>query len=84
MEEQALDLSDETQKAAMLAEALCLHKAALSHYQRRFGDENVHTAKNYGNIGRLYQSMGLYEVSIIFCLQFDKPIRCRQMESCLN
>uniref|UniRef100_A0A914ZZ16 Amyloid protein-binding protein 2 n=1 Tax=Parascaris univalens TaxID=6257 RepID=A0A914ZZ16_PARUN len=63
MEEQALDLSDETQKAAMLAEALRLHKAALAHYQRRFGDENVHTAKNYGNIGRLYQSMGLYELS---------------------
>uniref|UniRef100_A0A914S052 Uncharacterized protein n=1 Tax=Parascaris equorum TaxID=6256 RepID=A0A914S052_PAREQ len=41
MEEQALDLSDETQKAAMLAEALRLHKAALAHYQRRFGDENL-------------------------------------------
>ncbi|VDM47568.1 unnamed protein product [Toxocara canis] len=63
MEEQALDLNDEAQKNAMLAEALCLHKAALSHYQRRFGDENIHTAKNYGNIGRLYQSMGLFDLS---------------------
>lgn len=28
-----------------------------------FGEDNVQTAKHYGNLGRLYQSMGRYQVS---------------------
>lgn len=63
MEEQALGLDDEKQRANMLDEALKLHTLALEHYERRFGENNIHTAKNYGNIGRLYQSMGLFELS---------------------
>ena len=57
MEEQALNEVDESKKSAMLEEALQLHTDALQYYQKRFGDENIFTAKNYGNIGRLYQSL---------------------------
>ena len=31
--------------------------------RKSFGENNVQTAKHYGNLGRLYQSMRRYEVS---------------------
>ncbi|VDD94871.1 unnamed protein product, partial [Enterobius vermicularis] len=63
MEEQALNEVDESKKSAMLEEALQLHTDALQYYQKRFGDENIFTAKNYGNIGRLYQSLREFKKS---------------------
>lgn len=45
-----------------LEEAHSLHKEALAMAMRAFGEMNVQTAKHYGNLGRLYQSMRLFEV----------------------
>lgn len=46
----------------MLMEAEKLHKKALSLTKHIFGEENILTAKHYGNLGRLYQSMRKFEV----------------------
>jgi len=44
-------------QSELLSEAEKLHKEALRLAQLSFGEENVQTAKHYGNLGRLYQSM---------------------------
>lgn len=38
-----------------------LHQSALKITIEAFGEDNVQTAKHYGNLGRLYQSMAKYE-----------------------
>jgi tetratricopeptide (TPR) repeat protein len=38
-----------------------LHQSALQLSLEAFGEVNVQTAKHYGNLGRLYQSMEKYE-----------------------
>ena len=48
----------------MLEEAEKLHRDALRLTEFTFGEENILTAKHYGNLGRLYQSMRKYEVCI--------------------
>ena len=48
----------------MLQEAEKLHQNALRLTKHTFGEENILTAKHYGNLGRLYQSMQKYEVCI--------------------
>uniref|UniRef100_A0A914UHE3 Uncharacterized protein n=1 Tax=Plectus sambesii TaxID=2011161 RepID=A0A914UHE3_9BILA len=60
-EEIAIDSHDKAVESALLAEADDLHLSALSLYKRVFGDNNVQTAKHYGNLGRLYQSMRRFE-----------------------
>lgn len=45
----------------MLIEAEELHQSALKITIDAFGEVNVQTAKHYGNLGRLYQSMEKYE-----------------------
>lgn len=45
----------------MLQESEKLHLAALNLSLEAFGKNNVQTAKHYGNLGRLYQSMCEYE-----------------------
>lgn len=45
----------------MLKESEKLHLAALNLSLEAFGNNNVQTAKHYGNLGRLYQSMQQYE-----------------------
>lgn len=45
----------------MLQESEKLHLAALNLSLEAFGNNNVQTAKHYGNLGRLYQSMCEYE-----------------------
>lgn len=47
-----------------------LHLSALQLARTAFGEKNVQTAKHYGNLGRLYQSMRKFSVSlkIIFFL----------------
>ena len=52
-----------------------LHLSALLLARSAFGERNVQTAKHYGNLGRLYQSMRRFQVSfalriIFFCFVF--------------
>ncbi|KAK9512847.1 hypothetical protein O3M35_001174 [Rhynocoris fuscipes] len=63
LEEIALDymsINSESQ-LKLLYEAENLHKNALRLALAAFGVDNVQTAKHYGNLGRLYQSMKRYE-----------------------
>lgn len=46
----------------LLIEAEELHQSALKITIDAFGEVNVQTAKHYGNLGRLYQSMAKYQV----------------------
>ena len=43
-----------------LATPLCFN---IFFFRKSFGENNVQTAKHYGNLGRLYQSMRRYEVT---------------------
>lgn len=62
LEEMALDMYHDTQaQKQMLQESEELHQAALRLSLSAFGENNVQTAKHYGNLGRLYQSMMLYD-----------------------
>merc|ERR1719414_2714482 len=58
LEEIAIDNEQEPGvKASLLEEAEKLHLFALGMSLRVFGERNVQTAKHYGNLGRLYQTM---------------------------
>lgn len=60
LEEVALDmpiLQNAGEQENYLKEAERLHKEALESSFKTFGEKNVLTAKQYGNLGRLYQSM---------------------------
>lgn len=63
LEEIALDhMSDFSEdQNKLLFEAETLHKDALRLARLSFGEDNVQTAKHYGNLGRLYQSMRRYK-----------------------
>lgn len=64
LEEIALDLRDGShlfEQDNLLIEAEHLHKSALALSHSAFGEHNVQTAKHYGNLGRLYQTMMKYE-----------------------
>ncbi|CAH0381887.1 unnamed protein product [Bemisia tabaci] len=65
IEEIALDLpiSRTKEKQELLTAAEKFHKCELSSVQRILGEKNVLTAKIYGNLGRLYQSMQKYQLS---------------------
>lgn len=63
LEEVAIDSQDKNYEATLLQEAEDLHLSALSVCKRLFGENNIQTAKHYGNLGRLYQSLRRYEVS---------------------
>lgn len=75
LEEIALDNipgnSSET-KSELLAEAEKLHKDALRLAKIAFGEDNVQTAKHYGNLGRLYQSMKKYQEAELMHLRAIK------------
>lgn len=60
LEEIALDSVDGV-SVKYYKEAEQLHMQALELSLKYFGENNVQTAKHYGNIGRLYQSMQKYE-----------------------
>lgn len=62
LEEIALD-SNELISVQFYKEAELLHQNALVLSLKHFGENNVQTAKHYGNIGRLYQSMQKFDVS---------------------
>ncbi|XP_055370837.1 amyloid protein-binding protein 2 isoform X2 [Condylostylus longicornis] len=64
LEEIALDkmaVSDGKDEEGLLIESEELHICALKLSLEAFGEINVQTAKHYGNLGRLYQSMGRFE-----------------------
>lgn len=57
---------------ALLIQSEGLHQSALQLSLEAFGEVNVQTAKHYGNLGRLYQSMTKYSVSLV---EFIPPFR---------
>lgn len=65
LEEIALDsTSSPLSKQNLLFKAECLHLSALQSAKEAFGERNVQTAKHYGNLGRVYQSMRKCKVHI--------------------
>lgn len=61
LEEIAIDNTDKEAEKRLLQEALDLHVSALRLSCQAFGEMNVQTAKHYGNLGRLYQSMRRFQ-----------------------
>ncbi|XP_005094954.1 amyloid protein-binding protein 2 [Aplysia californica] len=61
LEEIGIDCNDKTEEKKYLEEALKLHLSSLAQTRKAFGEENVQTAKHYGNLGRLCQSMKRHE-----------------------
>ena len=59
----AIDSADDAVERRMLKKAERLHKFALNLARKNFGEANVHTAKQYGNLGRLYQTTRMFELS---------------------
>ncbi|GAB1602277.1 amyloid protein-binding protein 2-like [Argonauta hians] len=57
LEEIAIDNDDKSVQMPLLSEAKELHVQSLNLAINAFGESNVQTAKHYGNLGRLYQSM---------------------------
>lgn len=47
----------------LLDKSEILHLSALELARTAFGERNVQTAKHYGNLGRLYQSMKKFQVT---------------------
>ncbi|XP_076168325.1 protein interacting with APP tail-1 isoform X2 [Ptiloglossa arizonensis] len=64
LEEVALDsASASVSQQNLLFRAKCLHMSALQLTRKVFGEINVQTAKHYGNLGRLFQSMRNFEAA---------------------
>ena len=66
LEEIAIDSHDKEDEDRYLQEAQDLHLQSLYLAKKAFGENNVQTAKHYGNLGRLYQSMRRYSVSLFY------------------
>ena len=62
LEEIAIDSVIKQTEMNLLNEARDLHMSSLKLALKAFNENNVQTAKHYGNLGRLYQSMKLFEV----------------------
>jgi len=60
LEEIAIDSNDKEAQMRKLTEAEELHTHSLNLAKAAFGENNVQTAKHYGNLGRLYQSKKNY------------------------
>ena len=56
----AIDSPDIAIEKRLLVKAERLHKFALNLARQSFGEANVHTAKQYGNLGRLYQTTKMH------------------------
>ena len=63
LEEIAIDSHNKAIEERLLQEAQDLHLSSLALAKTHFGENNVQTAKHYGNLGRLYQSMHRFHVS---------------------
>lgn len=72
LEEIAIDCHNKETEQRLLQEAHDLHLSSLQLAKKAFGEFNVQTAKHYGNLGRLYQSMRKFKVrahfTAFFCL----------------
>lgn len=64
LEEIAIDCHNKETEQRLLQEAHDLHLSSLQLAKKAFGEFNVQTAKHYGNLGRLYQSMRKFKVGI--------------------
>lgn len=62
LEEIAIDCHNKETEERLLQEAHDLHLSSLQLAKKAFGEFNVQTAKHYGNLGRLYQSMRKFKV----------------------
>lgn len=69
LEEIAIDSHNKEVGDKLLNEAQELHLQSLALARKAFGENNVQTAKHYGNLGRLYQSMRRYEEAVQMHLQ---------------
>lgn len=64
LEEVALDSAPmPSNETTLFSKSEALHLSALHLAKTAFGERNVQTAKHYGNLGRLYQSMRRFDVS---------------------
>nr|XP_054749319.1 amyloid protein-binding protein 2-like [Lytechinus pictus] len=63
LEEIAIDSHDKDIETKLLQEAHDLHQSSLNLAKQAFGEFNVQTAKHYGNLGRLYQSMRKFKMA---------------------
>lgn len=63
LEEIAIDCHNKETEQRLLQEAHDLHLSSLQLAKKAFGEFNVQTAKHYGNLGRLYQSMRKFKVA---------------------
>lgn len=63
LEEIAIDCHNKETEQRLLQEAHDLHLSSLQLAKKAFGEFNVQTAKHYGNLGRLYQSMRKFKVT---------------------
>lgn len=70
LEEIAIDCHNKETEERLLQEAHDLHLSSLQLAKKAFGEFNVQTAKHYGNLGRLYQSMRKFKVYNIKCIEF--------------
>lgn len=63
LEEIAIDMlpDNKAKSSQMLARAEELHLSAVKLTTQAFGEKNVQSAKHYGNLGRLYQTMERFE-----------------------
>lgn len=75
LEEIAIDCHNKETEERLLQEAHDLHLSSLQLAKKAFGEFNVQTAKHYGNLGRLYQSMRKFKVHIPRLSEFDDQ-RC--------
>jgi hypothetical protein len=71
LEELAIESAGTELEAEYLRQAETLHLDALQLSNEVFGEMNLQTAKHYGNLGRLYQTMKKYEVRNIKSFQVD-------------
>lgn len=70
LEEIAIDCHNKETEERLLQEAHDLHLSSLQLAKKAFGEFNVQTAKHYGNLGRLYQSMRKFKVGSVLLYVF--------------
>ena len=71
LEEIAIDSHQNEMETRLLDEAQDLHLSSLKLAMKAFGENNVQTAKHYGNLGRLYQSMHKFQVTVSVAAYFE-------------
>lgn len=83
LEEIAIDCHNKETEQRLLQEAHDLHLSSLQLAKKAFGEFNVQTAKHYGNLGRLYQSMRKFKVRLYWCKGLDLQ-SARHLSVCHN